>query len=69
MECLLVVGESAQGDRWASGRRFDGAAAIQGVVICDSACLVFADDEGEDASFSAVLFGLEGDGNMGDRLD
>ena len=37
MECLLVVGESGQGDRWVSERRFDGAAAIQGVIVCDLA--------------------------------
>ena len=50
-------------------RGFDGAAAIQCVVVCDSASLVFADDEGEDAAFSTVSFGLEGGGNLGDRLD
>ena len=38
-------------------RRFYGAAVIQGVVVCDSAGLVFAEDEGEDASFSTVQFG------------
>ena len=51
MECLLVVGESGQGDCWVMERRFDGAAAIQGVVVFDSARLVFSDDEGENAAF------------------
>ena len=69
MECLLVVGESGQGNHWVSERRFDGVAAIQGVVVCDLASLVFADDEGEDAAFSTVPFGLEGGGNLGDRLN
>ena len=68
-ECLLVVRESGQGDCWVSERIFDGAAAIQGVVICDLARLVLADDEGEDAAFSTVPFGLEGGGNLGDSLD
>ena len=52
---------------WSAG--FDGAAAIQGVVVCDSACLFFADDEGGDAAFSTVPIGLEGGGNLGNRLD
>ena len=69
MECLLIVGESGQGDRWVSERRFDGAAAIQGVVVCDLARLVFVDDDGEDATFSTIRFGLEGGGDVGDRLD
>ena len=68
MECLLVVGESGQGDPWVLELRFDGAAAIQGVVIFDSACLIFADDEGEDAAFSTLPSGLEGGGDLGDRL-
>ena len=59
MECLLVFGESAQGDRWISERRFDGAAAI----------FVFADDERKDAAFSTLPFGLEGGGNLGDYLN
>ena len=50
-------------------RRFDGAAAIQGVVVCDSSSLVFSDNEGEDAAFSTVPFGLEGGGDLGDCLD
>ena len=69
MGCLLVVGESGQGDPWVLERMFDGAAAIQGVVVFDSACLVFADDQGEDAAFSTAPFGLEGGGDLGDRLD
>ena len=69
VECLLVVGESGQGDPWVSERRFDGAAEIQGVVVCDLAILVFFDNEGEDAAFSSVLFGLEGGGDLGDRLN
>ena len=68
MECILVVGESGQGGPWVLERRFNGAAAIQGVVVCDSVSLVFADDEGEDAAFSTVPFGLEGGGDLGDRL-
>ena len=48
---------------------FDSAAAIQGVVICNSASFVFAGDEGEDATFSTVPFGLEGGGDLGDFLD
>ena len=51
MECLLVVGESGKGDPWVSERRFGGEGTIQGVVVCDLARLVFADDEGEDAAF------------------
>ena len=46
MECFLVVGESGQGDPWVLERRFNGAAAIQGFIVCYSAHLVFADDEG-----------------------
>ena len=48
---------------------FDGAAAIQGIIVCDVARLVFADDEGKDATFSTVLFGLEGGSNLYGRLD
>ena len=51
MECILVVGKSGQGDPWVFERRFDGAAEIQGVVVCDSVSLVFAYDEGKDAAF------------------
>ena len=46
MECLLVVREIGQGDPWVLERRFDGASAIQGVVVCDSTRLVFAEEEG-----------------------
>ena len=69
VECLIVVGESGQGDCWVSERKFDGAAAIQGVAVCDSARLVFADDEGKDAAFSTAPFGLEGGGGLLDRLN
>ena len=69
MECFLIVGESGQCDPWVSERRFDGAAAIQGVVVCNSARLIFADDEGEDAAFSTVPFGLEGCGDLCYCLD
>ena len=68
MECLLVIGESGQGDSWVLERRFNGAAAIQDVVVCDSARPIFADDEGEDAAFSTLPSGLEGGGDLGDRL-
>ena len=69
MECLLVVRESGQGECWVLERRFDGVAEIQGVVICDLERLVLADDEGEDAVFSTVPFGIEGGGNLGDCLN
>ena len=49
--------------------KFDGAAASQGIIVCDSTCLVFADDEREDAVFSTVPVGLGGDGNLCDFLD
>ena len=69
MECFLVIGESGQGDPWVLEHRFDGAAAAQGVVVCDLASLVFADDEEEDTAFSTVPFGLKGGGNLGNRLE
>ena len=69
MECLIFDGESGQGDRWVLERRFDGTAAIQGIVICDLTRLVFADDEEKDAAFSTVPFGFEGGGDVGDRLN
>ena len=69
VECLLVVGESGQGDPWVLERWIDGAAAIKGVVVCDSARLVFSGNEGEEAVFYTVPFGVEGGGDLGDRLD
>ena len=57
---FLVVGESELGDPGVTESWFDGAAAIQGIIVCDAACLVFADDEGKDAAFSTVLFSIEG---------
>ena len=69
MECLIAVGESGQGNCWVLKRRFDGAAAIKGVVVCDSARLVFSDNEGKNAAFSTVPFSLEGGGDLGNRLN
>ena len=69
VECFLVVRESGEGDPWVLESRFDGAAEIQGIIVCDSVRLVFADNEGEDTTFSTVPFGLEGGGDLCDRLD
>ena len=50
-ECFIVVGKSGEGDPGVLESWFDGAAAIQGIIVCDVARLVFADNKGEDAAF------------------
>ena len=69
VECFLVVGESGEGDPGVLESWFDVADAIQGSIVCDAARLFFADNEGEDAAFSTVPFGLECCGDLCDRLN
>ena len=69
VECFLVVVESGEGDPGVSESWFNGAGAIQGIIVCDAARLVFADNEGKDAAFSTVPFGLEGGGDLYDCVD
>ena len=69
VECFLVTGDNAEGNLGVLENWFDGVAAIQGIIVCDAARLIFADDEGEDAAFSTISFGLEGGGDLCDRLD
>ena len=69
VEYFLIIRESGEGDPGVLESCFDGAATIRGIIVCDAAHLVFADDEGEDAAFSTVPFGLEVGGNLCNRLD
>ena len=46
VECFLVVRDSGEGDPGVLESWFDGAAAIQGIIVCYTARLVFADDKG-----------------------